>query len=140
LIILFKFIPLQLDINNAYVQSKLEELVYIKAIPGVDLPAGKCYRLLRSLYGLPQSGRNWNTDISNFIVKDMGFVQLREDLCVYALFEEGQLVAVIALYVDDLLLGCDTTQREGWFVEKICNTFKTKVIGLPTNVVGLSLQ
>ena len=49
IIIIYKFKPLQLDINNAYVQSTLQELVYIKSIPGVELPPGKCYRLLRSL-------------------------------------------------------------------------------------------
>jgi len=140
MIIIFKFIPLQLDVNNAYVQSDLKENVYINAIPGGEiLPAGKCYKLNKSLYGLPQSGRNWNSAVSNFLI-DYGFVQLREDLCVYVLFEKNQLIVVITLYVDDFLIGCKSIKHQEAFTTKMCNTFKTKIIGLPTAIVGLKLQ
>ena len=136
MIIIFKFIPLQLDVNNAYVQSDLKENVYIKAIPGGEiLPPGKCYKLNKSLYGLPQSGRNWNSAVSKFLI-DYGFVQLREDLCVYVLFENNQLIVVITLYVDDFLLGCKSIKHQEAFTTKMCNTFKTKIIGLPTAIVG----
>ena len=140
MIIIFKLIPLQLDVNNAYVQSDLNEDVYIKAIPGGEnLPEGKCYKLNKSLYGLPQSGRNWNSAVSKFLI-EYGFVQLREDLCVYVLFENNMLVAVITLYVDDFLLGCQSAKHQELFTTKMCNTFKTKIIGLPSTIVGLRLQ
>ena len=138
LIILHKLKPLQLDIGNAYVQSVLVEEVYLRSIPGVRLPEGKCYRLLRSLYGLPQAGRNWNTLISDFLI-NLKFVRLREDLCVYALFVGGKIVIILALYVDDLLLGFDTEERELWFVAIISARFTTTVIGLPTNILGLGI-
>jgi hypothetical protein len=118
LIISHMLIPIQFDISNAYVQSELQEEVYLRAIPGVPLQPGKCYRLLRSLYGLPQSGRNWNSVITAFFI-ELGFVQLREDLCVFVLFHDGKLVAVTALYVDDILLGVDTRARADWFSSAI---------------------
>jgi hypothetical protein len=139
LIVTHRLIPIQLDIGNAYVQSELLEEVYLRAIPGIPLPPGKCYRLLRSLYGLPQSGRNWNIVICAFFI-DLGFVQIREDLCVFVLFVDGIIVAVVALYVDDILLGVDTVARADWFVSAITARFKTKVIGLPSNVVGLGIK
>ena len=140
MIIIFKLIPLQLDVNNAYVQSDLKENVYIKAIPGgEELPIGKCYKLNKSLYGLPQSGRNWNSAISDFLIQ-YGFVQLREDLCVYALFEDNQLVVVITLYVDDFLLGCKSIKHQKLFTTEMCKAFKTKIIGLPITIVGLKLE
>jgi hypothetical protein len=140
MIIIFKLLPLQLDVNNAYVQSDLKEDVYIKAIPGGEkLPFGKCYKLNKSLYGLPQSGRNWNSAISDFLIK-YGFVQLREDLCVYAFFEDNQLIAVITLYVDDFLLGCKSIKHQKLFTTEMCKAFKTKIIGLPTTIVGLKLE
>ena len=43
LIILLKMKSLQVDINTAYVQSTLEENIYMWGIPGYDLPRGKCY-------------------------------------------------------------------------------------------------
>ena len=139
LIITHRFIPLQMDINNAFVQCLLSEDVYVGAIPGIPLMTGTCYKLKRSLYGLPQAGRNWNTVISNFIIS-LGFVQLREDMCVYGFFSDGKLVMVLALYVDDLILGSENIGRQEWFVTKLTDEFSTKVIGLPTNVLGLSIK
>ena len=139
LIITHRFIPLQMDINNAFVQCLLFEDVYVGAIPGIPLMPGTCYKLKRSLYGLPQAGRNWNTVISNFIIS-LGFVQLREDTCVYGFFSDGKLVMALALYVDDLILGTDSIGRQEWFVTKLTEEFSTKVIGLPTNVLGLSIK
>ena len=138
IIITHKFIPAQFDIGNAYVQSLLEEKVYIKAIPGRPLPLGKCLRLLRSLYGLPQSGRNWNLLIDKDFT-DIGFVKIREDLCVYVLFENGEMVAAVGLYVDDFFAGFDSIERMDWFANSISALYKTKALGLPTNVVGLAL-
>ena len=139
LIIIHKFIPLQMDIGNAYVQSDLEEPIYLRSIPGIHLEPGKCWKLLKSLYGLKQAGRNWNTLISKFLV-DNSFVRLREDLCLYAMFENGILVSVIALYVDDLLLGFNTPARKDWFINLISDRFDTKVLGIPSNLVGLNVK
>ena len=139
LIIAHRLIPIQLDIGNAYVQSELLEEVFLRAIPGIHLPPGMCYKLLRSLYGLPQAGRNWNTVITEFLI-EMHFVQLREDMCIFVLFVDGKLVAVVALYVDDIILGVDSVARADWFCSTLCARFKAKVIGLPTNVIGLGIK
>jgi hypothetical protein len=134
-----QLIPLQADIDNAFVQSDLVEHVYIKPIPGRPLPSGKCYKLNCALYGLKQAGRNWNSKCSSYFVNELGFVQLRSDLCVYILVESNKVVGVIALYVDDIILGFDTEDRKQWFVTNICSKFSTKIIGIPKNVIGLSL-
>ena len=139
MIITHQLLPLQLDIDNAFVQSDLAETVYINAIPGRPLPPGKCYKLNCALYGLKQAGRNWNSKCSSYFIDELGFIQLRNDLCVYILIVGNKLVAIIALYVDDIILGFDTEDRKHWFVTNICSKFSTKVIGLPKNVIGLSL-
>ena len=139
MIIVYQLIPLQLDIDNAFVQSPLKEDVYVKGIPGRPLPPGKCFKLLVSLYGLKNAGYNWNNTCSEYLVVNLGFVRLRTDICVYALFEENRLVAVLALYVDDIILGVDSIDRKDWFLSNIRSRFPTKLIGLPKNVIGLAL-
>jgi hypothetical protein len=139
LIITHKLIPLQADIGNAYIWSDLEEAIYLRNIPGQSIPQGFCYRLLKSLYGLKQSGRNWNKLISSFLIS-IKFIALREDLCIFVLFIDGKLVAIIAIYVDDLLLGFDSIERRDWFIALLSARFTTKVIGLPTSLLGLSLK
>ena len=119
LIIIHQVLLLQLDIDNAFVQSDLVEDMYINAIPGRPLPPSKCYKLNCALYGLKQAGRNWNSKCFSYFIDKLGFIQLRNDLCVYILVVNEKLVAVIALYVDDIILGFDTEDRKHWFSTNI---------------------
>jgi hypothetical protein len=88
---------------------------------------------------MPQAGRNWNRTISGFLVT-IKFTKLREDLCVFILFIDGKLAAVTAVWVDDFILGFDSICRKEWFIKALSEKFDTKVIGLPTNLLGLSLE
>mgnify|MGYP003303572414 CR=1 FL=1 len=45
LIIMNKLKPLQVDVSTAYLHAKLDDEVYMEAIPGYPLPPGKVYRL-----------------------------------------------------------------------------------------------
>ena len=56
----------ELDLNlchfnaeQAFVQSDLDEVVYIRLPPGCGALSGKVVRLRRSLYGLKQASRTW---------------------------------------------------------------------------------
>ena len=60
LTVLLGLIPLQLDIDLAYLYADLEEEVYMQPPPGIDITPGKVWLLQKSLYGLKQAGRNWN--------------------------------------------------------------------------------
>jgi hypothetical protein len=139
LIILFKLIPLQLDIGTAYVWAAIEKEVYLRSIPGVNLPPGKCWRLLKSLYGMPDSGRNWN-QLFSFLLVTFEFIPLREDLCLFVLFVNGKIVALIVIYVDDVLAGFDSEARRDWFLTIISGRFNVKVLGIPNTLLGLNLK
>ena len=71
MIIVLQFLHLQLDIDNAFVQSNFVEDVYIDAIPGRPLPSCKSYKLNCSLYGLKQTGRNCNSKCSSYFVDEL---------------------------------------------------------------------
>ena len=139
LIIMNKLKPLQVDVSTAYLHAKLDDEVYMEAIPGYPLPPGKVYRLLKALYGLPQSGRIWNKTFERFI-KSLGFVNIREDVCVFILAREGRVVAILALYVDDFLIGTDSDDAEAWLIKDITKVFKIKVLGLPALTVGITIN
>jgi len=138
IIVNFKLIPLQLDIGNAYIQSEIEETVYMKAIEGRPLPAGKCLLLLRSLYGMPQAGRNWNGVITQFFIS-YGMVQVREDLCLFILFVNGEIAIIIAIYVDDILAGFKNQKYKDDFLVALNSKYDVKLIGVPSMLLGLGL-
>ena len=58
------------DLEAKY--ADLKEEIYMDPPPGVKLPGGCVFKLLKSLYGLKQSPRNWNEKLESTIL-NMGF-------------------------------------------------------------------
>ena len=58
LTVLLDLKPLQIDVDLAYLYANLEEPVYLRPPDGAKCPKGKVWKLKKSLYGLPQSGKN----------------------------------------------------------------------------------
>lgn len=71
----------QLDVQMAYLQSPVEEDVYVNPVPGYGTH-GKAMKLNKSLYGLRQSGKNWFETI-DYSLTNIAFVPTWSDPCVY---------------------------------------------------------
>ena len=81
---LYSLTPRQLDINLAYLNAPLDEEVYMYPPPGSNTSNELVWRLRKSLYGLRQSGRNWNKRFVNVLCNDeFGFVQHPGDPCLF---------------------------------------------------------
>jgi len=94
----------QLDIKTAYLNGDLDEEVYMKEPPGfaTGTKNSNVLRLLRSLYGLKQAGRNWNTKLHRYLI-GVGFSCSEHDSCLYIWHgDAGSILLVV--YVDDILL------------------------------------
>ena len=50
------------------------------------------------------------------------------------------MVAILALYVDDFLIGTDSDDAEAWLIKEITMVFKIKVLGLPALIVGITIN
>ena len=69
----------EFDIKSAYLLAALNEDVYCKVPYGMYVDKNtKCLKILKSLYGLKQSGFNFYTKLSRDLI-NMGFVQSRND-------------------------------------------------------------
>ena len=60
-------------------------------------------KLQRTLYGLRQSSRKWNTEIDKTL-KSLGFNPSEADDCAYVMVKDDNVVATLALFVDDIIL------------------------------------
>jgi hypothetical protein len=89
----------QVDVNNAFTESTLEEDIYISPSPGLTLPRRCVLKLNRNFYGLKQSARQWYRKYTKAL-KKKDFVQCISDPCV---FIRGN-GAIIGVYVDDLII------------------------------------
>ncbi|KAJ6111048.1 hypothetical protein N7486_003283 [Penicillium sp. IBT 16267x] len=95
----------QRDAVNAFLNSKLRAQVYTKMPEGFDTQ-GRCWLLLRALYGLRIAPRLWQKDATR-VLRDLGLEQVAEDPCVFV--GEG---IIVFFYVDDILIASHRMARE----------------------------
>ena len=62
----------QLDIKGAYLNGDLQEEIYMRQPEGFDDGSGRVCRLYKTLYGLKQSGREWNRKLNKRLT-ELGF-------------------------------------------------------------------
>ncbi|GFU05387.1 retrovirus-related Pol polyprotein from transposon TNT 1-94 [Trichonephila clavipes] len=84
-----------------------KETVYVLPPPGYEKLIGddKVCKLKKSIYGLPQSGRNWYMKIKGEL-ENFGLKQLASDNCVF-IKSVNQSVLILCMYVDDLAIFCN---------------------------------
>ena len=83
----------QLDVNNAFLQRRLEEEVFMRQPPGFehpDLPNHVC-KLKKAIYGLKQAARAWYNELKQFLV-DIGFQKSQSDTSLFILHKPGILL------------------------------------------------
>ena len=71
----------QMDVVTAFLNGKMDVELYMEQPEGYETPNKVC-RMLRTLYGLKQSGNIWCSELDTQLVK-MGFTALLSDQCVY---------------------------------------------------------
>ena len=93
----------QMDVISAYVQGELHDEIYMEQSETfVELGnEDKVCKLLRPLYGLKQSGREWYKKLDDFILK-IGGKRTPADPCVYVI-GGGEDRVILVIYVDDLI-------------------------------------
>ncbi|KAJ1021015.1 hypothetical protein NDA13_005643 [Ustilago tritici] len=90
------------DVTQAYLNANLHHDIYLKPPEGAEVPAGKVYKLIKSLYGLKQSGQEWHKELNTHL-RRLGFFPLLNVPCIY-LRGTGASQVIIAVYVDDMLI------------------------------------
>lgn len=92
----------QFDVATAFLNGELDEELYLSPPEGLDIAKGHTCRLHKSLYGLRQAPRCWNTKFVNML-KIFNMKQLQSDPCVFVNTDSDDVV-YLALYVDDGLI------------------------------------
>jgi transposase InsO family protein len=117
----------QLDVKNAFLHGHLEEIVYCQQPPDfVDHAAPDHVCLLqRSLYGLKQAPRAWYQRFATYI-RQLGFTASSSDVSLY---KEGESLAYLLLYVDDIILTASSTDLLQRFITLLHSEFAMTDLG-----------
>ncbi|KAK3788830.1 hypothetical protein RRG08_032853 [Elysia crispata] len=98
----------QMDVKTAYLNAPIDCELYVEQPEGYvktnEQGEKLVWKLRKSLYGLKQSGRNWNNLLHSHLIAD-GFTQSLVDTCVYVKnsHDENEM-CIVLVWVDDIVL------------------------------------
>jgi hypothetical protein len=122
----------------AYLNSTLKHVIYMKPPEGSKVPEGKAYRVVKGLYGLKQSGREWNMEFDKFL-RTCNFHRLDCAPCIYTR-GTGDNFAIVVIYVDDTLKIAPTLETVRQIKEEIGKRWKMEDGGDVSHFLGIKIS
>ncbi|GJU80744.1 zinc finger, CCHC-type containing protein [Tanacetum coccineum] len=107
--LIYSLIIHQIDVKTAFLNSELNEEVYMKQPQGFIMLGNenKVCKLIKSLYGLKQTPKQWHKKFDEVVLSN-GYLLNQAYKCIYSKFDKG---VIICLYVDNMLIfGTDQVQ------------------------------
>ena len=153
-----KFQIYNYDIKSAYLYAKVEETIFMKLPQGfieflvktnqrgaLDFIRRNKHKtlvlqLLKSLYGLKQSGYNWDTLFTNWLIS-LNFVQSKVDSSMfYIINHELEEYCVLTKYVDDINLLTNSLNIKKNFEVALQRDFKITILGKLRWSLGIKID
>lgn len=132
----------QMDVKSAYLNAPIDCEIFMEQAEGFEVQSKTgeklVYKLKKSLYGLKQSGRNWNNVLHNHLVEN-NFVQSQTDNCVYTK-HEGNKIVIIVVWVDDLIVGANDPKLLSENKQILKDKFKMKDLGKLSYYLGIDFE
>lgn len=127
----------QMDVKGAFLNGDLDEDIYM--LPPEGFPAGiKVCKLNKAIYGLKQASRMWYEKFHQFITR-IGYKRCSSDYCLYTKFENG-IRCFILVYVDDLLIVCDSETMIRIIKKLLAKEFEMTDVGRVDTFLGMHIE
>ena len=129
----------QMDVKTAYLNAPIDCEIFMEQPKGYE-KAGKngerlVYKLRKSLYGLKQSGRNWNNMLHEYLLGE-NFTQSLADPCVYTRYSSKNECTIIIIWVDDLIISASNEILLQSVKNSLSAKFKMKDLGVLSWFLG----
>ncbi len=132
----------QVDIKGAYLNGELgpEEVIYMKHPPGIKPPnIFTVLRLIKTLYGLKQSGRRWYQKFKEILFK-LGFRQCDVDQAVFYRLDDKKGFMVLAVHVDDCTLAAKSLEVIAAFKKELSEHVEVTDLGELHWLLGMEIK
>jgi hypothetical protein len=136
----------QIDIKSAYLNGELtkDENIYMKQPPGYPAPnsSGKVCHLLKTLYGLKQSGRRWYQKLVEILVKRLAFVRSDVDQAVFYRHggDNSHATIIVVVHVDDCTIAASTLSLVVAFKRQIAQHVEITDLGELHWLLGIEIK
>jgi hypothetical protein len=126
----------QMDVNSAFLNGKINELVYVEQPLGFEdsKRSNHVYNISKALYGLKQASRAWYERLWDFHVSK-GFKVGKVDTTLFTK-KIGDDLFICQIYVDDIIFG--STNNE--FCDMMSQKFEISMIGELSFFLGLQVN
>ncbi|GBM95328.1 Retrovirus-related Pol polyprotein from transposon TNT 1-94 [Araneus ventricosus] len=125
------------DVKTAFLNGELNLTIYMDQPKSYDDNTGRKCKLKNSLYGLKQAPSQWYQNL-NFVNK-LGFKQLNSESCIF--IRQGNSKKILmALYVEDLLLGGSDVQEINAIVDLLSKEFNMSKSEKASEFLGIRIE
>ena len=124
----------QMDVDTAFLNSSLNEEIYMSQPVGFEDGTSRVCRLLKSVYGLKQASREWYNTLGEFL-HSLDFTRSRIDPCLF--IRPG---IIIFIYVDDIIIAARDQELVDDIAENFKRRFRMKDMGRPRRILGLDIS
>ena len=131
---------LHYDAQSAFLHGELQEEIYMAQSQGF-IQKGKenfVCKLKKSLYGLKQSGREWNKKL-NSILTNLVLKQSNADQCIYY-YMKDEIIFIIAVFVDDLIVFHNDLNLLNKVKNKLFSEIDMKDLGNLKRCFGIDIE
>ena len=135
MVVQYDLIVHQMDVKMAYLHAPIDYEIFVEQ-PERFKTNKLVYRLNKSLYGLKQSGRNWNKMLHECLIRN-DFIQNPADHCVYMKQNERLL---IESWIDDLIIAADKVISLSNVKKMLMSEFKMKDLGKFNHFIGIDFH
>lgn len=132
----------QMDVKTACLHAPIDCEIFIEQPQGYEKRSKTGEKLVchlkKSLYGLKQSGRLWNTVLHSYLCQN-GFEQNSADHCVYTKEKQGEKLILI-IWVDDIILAASSDNVMLDVKQILTQRFKMKDLGALKHFLGIDFE
>ncbi|XRB12627.1 retrovirus-related Pol polyprotein [Pseudoscourfieldia marina] len=129
----------QIDVETAYLYALVQELIYMRPPKGTNYGPNKICRLLKSLYGLKQAGRNWYLDLKDYLV-ELGFKPGEVDIGMYSAAVGTENEIWILVYVDDIIFASKNERTKDIFAGHLRKKYRITEPAQLTWALGMKVS
>jgi hypothetical protein len=128
-----------IDISNAYLNGKLKDIeVYMRQPKGFNKKDSSWVcRLLKGLYSLKQSGREWFKRLEE-VLASLGFTRIRADGLIFV-WAKDDVCVIVPVFVDNITFASLSKAKIAELKAAIAKHFKLRDLGPTTFQLGVEI-